>query len=121
MIGVVPGRHNTDRDHPVAVLIDITKAYQRINRNILWNVLRELGMKDVMLKKLQNLHERTEYKVRGRVPISEAWEPQRGLREGCATSPILFKIYHASVMKLAEKKRRNKAKRTNMSIGIPWI
>jgi len=61
-------------------------------------------MKDVMLKTLQNLHERTEYKVKGRTSVSEAWEPQRGLREGCATSLILFNIYHACVMKLAEKR-----------------
>ena len=121
VIGVGSGRQNTDRDHPVAVLMDITKAYPRVNRNILWHVLRKLGMKDVMLKTLQNLHERTEYKVKGRVSMSEAWEPQRGLREGCATSPILFNIYHACVMKLAEKERSNQAKGNNMSIGIPWI
>ena len=78
-------------------------------------------MKDVMLKTLQNLHERTEYKVKGRVSMSEAWEPQRGLGEGCATSPILFNIYHACVMKLAEKERSNQAEGNNMSIGIPRI
>jgi len=121
VIGVVSVRQETDRDHPVAVLMDITKAYPRVNRNILWHVLRKLGMKDVMLKTLQNLHERTEYKVKGRTSVSEAWEPQRGLREGCATSPILLNIYHACVMKLAENERRNQAEGNNISVGIPWI
>ena len=46
VIGVVSGRQNTDRDHPVAVLMDITKAYPRVNSNIVWHVLRKLGMKD---------------------------------------------------------------------------
>ena len=105
--GVVSVRQDTDRDHPVAVLMDITKAYPRVNRNILWHVLRKLGMKDVMLKILQNLHERTEYKVKGRTSVGEAWEPQRGLRDGCATSPILSNIYHACVMKLAEREDKS--------------
>ena len=55
VIGVVSGRQNTGGDHPVAVLVDITNAYPRVNRNILWQVLRKLGMKDVLLKTLQNL------------------------------------------------------------------
>ena len=71
MIGVGSVRQNADRNHTVAVLMDITKACLRVNRNIiLWNVLRKLGMKDVVLKTLQNLHERTEYKVKGGVPMS---------------------------------------------------
>ena len=109
VIGVVSGRQNKSMDHPIAVLMDIAKAYLRVNRNILWHVQRKLGMKHVMLKTLQNLHERTEYKVKGRPSMSEAWEPQRGLREGCATSPISFNIYHACVMKLkqGELKHRN--------------
>ena len=82
------GRQNTDRDHPVAVLMDITKVYPRVNRNILWHVLRQLGMKDVMLKGLQNLDKGTEYKVEGIASVNEAWELQRGAREECATSPI---------------------------------
>ena len=31
VIGVVSVRQDTDRDHPVAVLMDITKAYPRVN------------------------------------------------------------------------------------------
>ena len=78
-------------------------------------------MKDVVLKTLQNLHERIECKEKGRTSLNEAWEPQRGLKEGCATYSILFNIYHACVMKLAEKERRNQAEGINTRIGIPWI
>ena len=42
VIGVVSVRQDTDRDHPVAVVMDITKACPRVNRNILWHVLRNL-------------------------------------------------------------------------------
>ena len=36
--GVVLGRQNMSRDHPVIVLKDITKAYPRVNRSILWHL-----------------------------------------------------------------------------------
>ena len=97
VIGVVSVRQDTYRDNPVVVLMDITKTYPRVNRNTLWHVLRKLGIKDVMLKTLQDLHKRAEYKVKEKTSVSEAWEPQRGLREGYATSPILFNIYHSCV------------------------
>ena len=71
MIGVVSVRQDTDRDHPVAVFMDITKWYSRVNGNILSYVLRTLGMKDVMLKTLQNLQERAEDKVKGRASVIE--------------------------------------------------
>jgi len=64
VISVVSVRQDTDKDHHVAVLMDITKAYQRVNRIILWHVSRKLGMKHVMLKTLQNVHETTEYQVK---------------------------------------------------------
>ena len=35
VIEVVSVRQDTDRDYPVVVLVDITKAYPRVNRNIL--------------------------------------------------------------------------------------
>ena len=49
-----------------------------------------------------DLHETTEYKVRGREGVSEAWISARGLRKGCSTSPILFNVYHQAVMRQAE-------------------
>ena len=90
-------RQDTSEDHPMAIRMDITKAYPRVNRNILWHILRKLGMRERMLKTMKNLHEKTIYKVKGRNAMSESWVPQRGLREGCATSPICL-VYSVHVL-----------------------
>ena len=84
---------------PVATLLDSKKAYPRVNRPILWNMLRKYGMKEECIRLLRGLHEETEYSVRGREENSESWRPLRGLREGYATSLILFNIYHSAAMK----------------------
>ena len=32
--------------------------------------------------------------------IAQEWIPIRGLREGCATSPVLLNIYHSNVIRI---------------------
>jgi len=110
------GRDRQEMDDPVAVLTDITKAYPRVNRIMLWHMLDMWGMKEKMKRVLRGIHEGTEYRVRGREGNSSEWIPRRGLREGCATSPVLFNIYHSNVIRIAREER----KRMEPDCGIPW-
>ena len=48
--------------------------------------------------------------------MSEEWMPERGLREGCSTSPVLFNIYHQAVMRQAESSRMEE----NANAGVKW-
>ena len=102
---------------PVATLLDLKKAYPRVSKPALWKLLERYGMNGKCLETLMDLHECTEYKVRGRDGMSESWFPARGLREGCSTSPILFNIYHQAVMRQAEKERSDAAQGES---GVPW-
>jgi hypothetical protein len=68
-------------------------------------LLERYGMKGKCLDTVIDLHETTEYRVRGSEGLSSAWLPARALREGCATSSILFNIYHQAVMRQAEEAR----------------
>ena len=103
---------------PIATLLDIKKAYPRVNRPILWSMLRKYGMREESIRILKGLHEETEYRVKGKNENSDAWRPLRGLREGCATSPILFNVYHSAAMRQAAEKRQQEAKERGMKVGI---
>merc|ERR1712122_413337 len=46
-------------DDPVATLLDITKAYPRINKPCLWTILRKAGMDERTLRTLEGIHEHT--------------------------------------------------------------
>ena len=48
-------------EDPVATLLDITKAYPRVNRPILWSILTNFGMKEKMRRALEGIHEQTKY------------------------------------------------------------
>ena len=114
----VLGRSNRpDPRRPGAVLLDIKKAYPRTNKPLLWGILGKLGMPPSILEILKGLHENTQYRVKGKQELSTPWTPQRGLREGCATSPILFNIYHATSMRQAQMDRIKEAKE---ECGLKW-
>ena len=63
-----------------------------------------------MLETPVDLHETIEYKVHGKESMSSAWEPARGLREDCSSSPILFNIYHQAVMRQTGKQKHTQAR-----------
>ena len=108
------------QNRPGAVLLDLTKTYPRVNRPLLWSVLANLGMTSKVLEVLKGLHEHTCYRIKGKEGLSSEWIPARGLREGCATSPTLFNIYHAESMRIAQSKRKEKAKEQQQECGLTW-
>ena len=102
---------------------DLRKSYPRVNKPALWKILIRKGMGEKCLRALQDLHEITFYKVKSREGDSESWVPERGLREGCPSSPVLFNIFHQPVMRIARKRRKRKAEEDNLEMGIPfnWV
>ena len=93
-------------DDPVATLTDITKAHPRVNRITLWHILDMWGMKEKIKRVSRGIREGTEYRVRRRDGNSPEWIPRRGLREGYATSSVLFYIYQSNVIRIAREERK---------------
>ncbi len=60
------------------------------------------------------------YRVSGREGECEAWVPERGLREGCPSSPGLFNIYHQAVMRSAGNARKRKAVEMDLEPGLAY-
>ena len=77
---------------------DIEKAHPRDCRGALWDLLLKWGCDPSLLRVIQMLHGGTSCKVRVRGSMSKVFVLERGLREGCPSSPVLFHICHAAVM-----------------------
>ena len=76
-----------------AIFIDFSKAYDRINRDLLWHKLNVLGVDGKMLKSLKSLYEHVQCTVRINGCHSEWFEVQTGLKQGCILSPLLFNSF----------------------------
>ena len=111
------GEEWSEEEQPEARLLDLRKAYPRVNRPAMWQLMERYGLEGRFMETVKGLHESTKYRVKGREGLSEEWRPARGLREGCATSPVLFNIYHQAVMRQAEEER---VRRGGDEVGIGW-
>lgn len=52
---------------------------------------------------------------------SSEFIPDRGLREGCPSSPILFNIYHHGIMEVFRARRARMALGLNAVPGVWWV
>ena len=99
---------------------DLEKACPKVARHALWRILAVKGVPSSMIKLLKALHNHTASSVRFEGHQSSEFIPERGLREGCPSSPILFNIYHHCIMEVFRARRARKALEMDAAPGIYW-
>ena len=72
--------------------IDFKKAYDTVNRHVLWTVLMNSGVNGRMLKTLQAMYETVQACVLNNNEPSRLFTCLQGLKQGCVASPILFSL-----------------------------
>ena len=101
-------------------LYDIEKAYPRINREALWSLLHKRGAPSPFLQVCQALHNHTQFHVKLDGVLSHNYEADRGLKEGCPSSPPLFNLYHQAVLHDFRARRKRSAETAGLTPGIQW-
>uniref|UniRef100_A0A671V1W2 Reverse transcriptase domain-containing protein n=1 Tax=Sparus aurata TaxID=8175 RepID=A0A671V1W2_SPAAU len=74
-------------------LVDLEKAFDRVPRGILWEVLREYGVGGPLLRAVRSLYDRSRSLVRIAGSKSDLFPVHVGLWQGCPLSPVLFSIF----------------------------
>ena len=83
------------------VFIDLTKAFDTINRPALWEVLKCFGCPPRFLAVLKALHEGAQVRVVGDGTKSEPFNVCTGVRQGCVIAPVVFNLFLTAVMAAA--------------------
>ena len=79
--------------------IDLQKAYDTVDRTLLWQVLTRIGVPPQMIAVIQQFHDGMRACVRPDDGVCSDWfEVEQGLRQGCVLSPLLFNIFFAAVL-----------------------
>ena len=82
-------------------LIDYTKAFDYVDHNKLWKILKEMGIPDHLICLLRNLYAGQEATVRTGHGTTDWFQVGKGVRQGCILSPCLFNLYAEYVMRNA--------------------
>ena len=81
--------------------IDYAKAFDCVDHNKLWKILREMGIPDHLTCLLRNLYAGQETTVRTGQETTDWFRIAKGLRQGCILSPCLSNLYAESIMRNA--------------------
>ena len=98
--------------------IDYTEAFDCVDHNKLWKILKEMGIPDHLTCFLQNLYAGQEATVRTLHGTTHWFKIGKGVCQGCILSPCLFNFYVEYIMwkaKLDESQAGVKIARRNIN------
>ena len=98
--------------------IDYAEAFDYVNHNTLWKILKEMEIPDQLTCLLRNLYAGQEETVRTGRETTDGFQIVRGVRQGCILSPCLFNVYTEYIMRnagLDEAQARIKTARKNIN------
>ena len=81
--------------------IDFAKAFDCVDHNKLWKIMKEMGVPDHMTCLLRNLYADREATVRTGRGTTVWFQIGKGVRQGCILSPCLFNLYAEYIMQNA--------------------
>ena len=77
--------------------VDISKAYDSVNRDLLWRKLEKVGIRGAFLDALKALYSGDSVRCMFNNTKTRPVFLRRGLRQGCSLSPLLFAIYISDI------------------------
>ena len=84
--------------------VDLKKAFDTVNRNALWAVLRKAGVNGKLYRALKGIYASVSACVCDKCSYTKCFECPRGVKQGCLLSPLMFSFF---VKELAVEVSRN--------------
>ena len=75
------------------LFIDYEKAFDNIQRPVLFNILRSRHITDTLLKAIVDIYTQNKLLIKFNNKLSKPVEIYKGVRQGCPLSPTLLNIY----------------------------
>ena len=81
--------------------IDYARAFDCVDHNKLWKILKEMGIPDHLTCLLRNLYAAQETTVRTGHGTTDWFQIGKGVHQGCILSPCLFNLHEEYIMRNA--------------------
>ena len=98
--------------------IEYAKAFDCVDHNKLWKILKKMGIPDHLTCLLRNLYTGQEATVRTGHGTTEWFQIRKEVHQGCILPPCLFNLYEEYIMRnagLEEAQAGIKIARTNIN------
>lgn len=83
--------------------IDLTKAFDTVDRNGLWSVFARIGCPDNVIHIIRAFHDDMTARVVESGEFSQPFKVSSGTKQGCVLAPLLFSIYFSAMLLVAFK------------------
>ena len=93
-------KQESSRKNIYFCFIDYAKAFDCVDHNKLWKILKEMGIPDHLTCLLRNLYAGQEAKVTTGRGTTDCFQIGKGVRQGCILSPCLFNLYAEYIMRI---------------------
>ena len=94
-------KQESSRKNIYFCFIDYAKAFDCVDQNKLWKILKEMGIPEHLTCLLRNLHAGQEATVRIGHGTTDWFQIGKGVHQGCILSPCLFNFYAEYIMRNA--------------------
>ena len=81
--------------------LDYAKAFDCVDHNKLWKILKDMGIPDHLTCLLRNLYAGQQATVRTGHGTTDWFQIGKGVRQGCILSPCLFNLYTEYIVRNA--------------------
>ena len=81
--------------------IDYAKAFDYVDHNKLWKILKEMGIPDHLTCLLRNLYAGQEATIKIGRGMTDWFQIGKGVHQDCILSPCLFNFYAECIMRNA--------------------
>ena len=80
------------------VFVDLTKAFDSVNRETLWKILGKLGCPDHFVKLIRSFHDEMEVSVNVGGTLTDPFKVETGVKQGDLIAPTLFSVFFSIVL-----------------------
>src|SRR5574337_1856110 len=92
-------KQESSRKNIYFCFIDYAKAFDCVDHNKLWKILKNMGIQDHLICLLRNLYASQEAPVRTGHGTTDWFQIGKGVCQGCILSPCLFNLYAEYIMR----------------------
>ena len=91
------------RQNLYLTFIDLTKAFDTVNREGLWHILEKVGCPNLFVRIIRSFHDNMKATVKEQSEKSPPFDVTSGTKQGCVLAPTLFSIFFSLMLHIAFK------------------